>query len=193
MTDAELEAERAALLAEEQALEAEHARLHQRPDDRLGHQAHRERLKAHTARVRAFQDLIRARTASQPQTVPERSPTCPVCRSEAVVPSGEGPRVYRCLGCGTEWLVASPLPTSATNKLRADLATQTMTRPDRPRDVDEQRCPSCEASLVQQLSVVGGQVWLVCGRCGLRWSIRERRVESDSEYRGFERRRPLFG
>ena len=68
-----------------------------------------------------------------------------------------------------------------------------MTGPDRPRDVDDQRCPSCEASLVQQVSVVGGTVWLVCGRCGLRWSIRERRVESSSEYRGFERRRPLFG
>jgi hypothetical protein len=40
---------------------------------------------------------------------------------------------------------------------------KTMTAPDRPRDVDDQRCPSCEASLVQQLSVVGGQVWLVCG------------------------------
>jgi hypothetical protein len=110
MTDAELEAERAALLAEEQALEAAHARLHQRPDDRLGHQAHRERLKAHTERVRAFQDALQAGTAPQSQTVPQPFPTCPVCRSEAVVPSGEGPRVYRCLGCRTEWVVASPQP-----------------------------------------------------------------------------------
>jgi hypothetical protein len=73
-------------------------------------------------------------------------------------------------------------------------AIDTMTGPDRPHDLDEQRCPSCDATLVQHFSVVGGQVWLVCRRCGLRWSIRERRAESaSSEYRGFERRRPLFG
>jgi hypothetical protein len=35
-------------------------------------------------------------------------------------------------------------------------------------------------------------VWLVCGRCDLRWSIADRRSPTVSEYSGFERRR-LFG
>jgi hypothetical protein len=61
--------------------------------------------------------------------------------------------------------------------------------PDRPDDVDEQRC---EGTLVRHLSIVGGHVWLICGRYALRWSIRERRVHAASDYRGFERRRPLF-
>ena len=110
MTDAELEAERAALLAEEHELEAEHARLHQRPDDRLGHQAHRKRLTAHRERVRAFRDAIQTTTGPQPQTAPQPLPTCPVCRSETAVPTGEEPRVYRCLACRTEWVIASPQP-----------------------------------------------------------------------------------
>jgi hypothetical protein len=59
MTDAELEVERVAILVEERELEAAHERLHQRPNDRPGHQAHRERLKAHTARVRAFQAALK--------------------------------------------------------------------------------------------------------------------------------------
>ena len=42
------------------------------------------------------------------------------------------------------------------------------------------------------VSVVGPLVWLVCGRCSLRWSIQERRVHPAAEYRGFDRRRPLF-
>jgi hypothetical protein len=58
---------------------------------------------------------------------------------------------------------------------------------------DVQQCPSCLATLVRQVSVVGGQVWLLCGRCSLRWTIRERRYESASPYRGFERRRPTIG
>jgi hypothetical protein len=47
VTDAELEAERLALLAEEQALAVEHERLKSTPNDLDGHRAHRERLKAH--------------------------------------------------------------------------------------------------------------------------------------------------
>ena len=46
MTEAELETERVALLTEEQALLKEHEGLRLRPDDRHGHAAHYERLKA---------------------------------------------------------------------------------------------------------------------------------------------------
>jgi len=60
MTDGEIEAERVALLAEEQALMAVQERLRLTPDDRPAHAAHRERLKAHTARVGAFKDALRA-------------------------------------------------------------------------------------------------------------------------------------
>jgi hypothetical protein len=67
-----------------------------------------------------------------------------------------------------------------------------MTSGDRLGDPDEQRCPSCLATIIRQASVVGGQVWLVCGRCSLRWTMRDRRSEPASAYRGFERRRPLF-
>jgi hypothetical protein len=56
-----------------------------------------------------------------------------------------------------------------------------------------QECPPCLATIVRQVSVVGGHVWLVCGRCSLRWTIRERRDESASPYRGFDRRRPTIG
>ena len=58
MTPAKLEAERLALLAEEQALLDAHERLHHTPDDRSGHQQHRERLEAHTERVRVFQAAL---------------------------------------------------------------------------------------------------------------------------------------
>lgn len=58
MTDAELEAERLALLAEEQELADAHERLQQRPDDRAGHRAHGGRLRADTERVRAFQAAL---------------------------------------------------------------------------------------------------------------------------------------
>ena len=58
MTPAQLEAERLALLAEEQALLDAHERLHHTPDDRSGHHKHRERLKAHTERVRAFEAAL---------------------------------------------------------------------------------------------------------------------------------------
>jgi len=59
MTDAELGAERIALLAEQLELEAEHERLRERPNDSIGHQWHRERLKAHTARIRAYREAFR--------------------------------------------------------------------------------------------------------------------------------------
>lgn len=66
MTDAELEVERVAILAEQQELEQAHERVHLTPDDREGHAAHREHLKAHTNRVRAFADALRQRTAVAP-------------------------------------------------------------------------------------------------------------------------------
>ena len=62
MIDAELEAERLALLAEERNLDESHQRLRLTPHDRPAHAAHRERLKAHAARAGAFRDAIRLRT-----------------------------------------------------------------------------------------------------------------------------------
>jgi hypothetical protein len=69
MTDAALEAERIALLAEQRALEHAHERLRQTPDDHAAHVALLARLNDHTARVRAFKDGIQTRrvpSASQP-------------------------------------------------------------------------------------------------------------------------------
>jgi hypothetical protein len=62
MTDAELETERLALLAEEHELQEAHQRLHLTPDDCPAHAAHRERLKTHASRARTFRDAIRLRT-----------------------------------------------------------------------------------------------------------------------------------
>jgi hypothetical protein len=78
MTDAELEAERLALLAEERDLDQAHQRLHLTPDDRPAHAAHRERLKAHAARARALRDAIRLRTwgTSRCSTSKRRRATC---------------------------------------------------------------------------------------------------------------------
>jgi hypothetical protein len=61
MTHAKLEAERIALITEGRELEIAHARLHLTPNDRAAHAAHLKRLKAHTARVRAFKDALRQR------------------------------------------------------------------------------------------------------------------------------------
>ena len=61
MTHAKLEAERMALIAEQRELELNHARLHLTPDDHAAHAAHLKRLKAHTARVRAFKDALQRR------------------------------------------------------------------------------------------------------------------------------------
>jgi hypothetical protein len=107
MTPAELEAERLALLAEEQALLDAHERLHDTPDDRSGHHQHRERLKAHQERVRAFKDALH-RTVLWPPTDAQRMPeACPVCQSVSFVPS-DRPDVYRCLTCGTKWTAEPP-------------------------------------------------------------------------------------
>jgi hypothetical protein len=59
LDDPELEAERVALLAEEQSLLKEHADLHLRPDDRGAHAAHRTRLKAQQARLDAYHSALR--------------------------------------------------------------------------------------------------------------------------------------
>ena len=64
---------------------------------------------------------------------------------------------------------------------------------DRPIAVNVQRCPSCESPAVRRFGVVDGKVWLVCGRCDLRWSIAERRSPLVAEYHGFERRVRLHG
>jgi ribosomal protein L37AE/L43A len=68
-----------------------------------------------------------------------------------------------------------------------------MRNPETGRDDDVQQCPSCESPVIHQVSVIGAKVWFVCGRCHLRWHIGERRAALASEYRGFERRRPLIG
>jgi hypothetical protein len=61
MTHVKLEAERIALIAEGRELERAHARLHLTPNDRAAHAAHLKRLKAPTARVRAFKDALSQR------------------------------------------------------------------------------------------------------------------------------------
>jgi hypothetical protein len=60
MTDAELEAERAAIKAEERSLLEATERLRATPRDREGHAAHRRRLRAQLASVRAYRDALRA-------------------------------------------------------------------------------------------------------------------------------------
>jgi hypothetical protein len=62
MTDAALEAERIALVAEQRALEHAHERLRQTPDDHAAHVALLRCLNAHTARVRAFKDALQTRS-----------------------------------------------------------------------------------------------------------------------------------
>jgi hypothetical protein len=58
MLRAKLEAERIALIAEGLELERAHTQLHLTPNDHAAHAAHMKRLKAHTARVRAFKDAV---------------------------------------------------------------------------------------------------------------------------------------
>ena len=65
-------------------------------------------------------------------------------------------------------------------------------KPD-DRERDAQHCPSCEATLVQEVSVVGPLVWLVCGRCSLRWSIQERRVQPSEMLARASCQRTLLG
>ena len=66
MMDAELEAERRDLLAEEQELQEPEGRLHAVPHDMTSHRAYRERLKAHQERLRAYHD---ERIGNSPATV----------------------------------------------------------------------------------------------------------------------------
>jgi hypothetical protein len=61
VADAELEAERLAILAEERMLLEAQKRLRLTPEDREAHAAHLERLRAHTERVRACQAALRER------------------------------------------------------------------------------------------------------------------------------------
>jgi hypothetical protein len=62
MTDAQLEAERNALLAEEQELLHALARLRLTPHDRRAHAAHRSSLAAHDERIRAYRYALAQRT-----------------------------------------------------------------------------------------------------------------------------------
>jgi hypothetical protein len=110
ITDAQLEAERLALLADEDELQEAHQRLHLTPNDRPGHAAHRERLNAHADRVRAFKDAIQQRWAppGQPVLPPLQEPVaevCPVCESPSITPSRRNS--YRCLRCGAVWIMGS--------------------------------------------------------------------------------------
>ena len=95
--DSQLEAERVALLAEEQSLMAEHDALHLRPDDRPAHTAHRARLQAQQVRIRAYTAALR--------TTPQVG-VCPACLATniASTPTGES---LRCLACGAGWTLGS--------------------------------------------------------------------------------------
>jgi hypothetical protein len=99
MTEAELETELCAIVAEELQLLAASRRLRRTPAALAGLAAHRERLQAHTARIRAFSDAIDGPSALQ------RLPTaCPVCQSPSIVrrPYAE---TYRCVECRSEWMM----------------------------------------------------------------------------------------
>jgi hypothetical protein len=111
MTDDDLEAERAALLAEGHKLDAEHEDLHNRPDDRPAHAAHRQHLKAHQERLRTYHHNLQQQTEKGPRPLASRDevrfPTvCPVCQSASIVP-GRRMDAYRCLACRTQWIMAS--------------------------------------------------------------------------------------
>jgi hypothetical protein len=104
------------------------------------------------------------------------------------------PTAYRALnpailqneGYGVQAWANGPVP-------RGEVPSGGMPEIDRPIGVVCQQCPSCESAEVMRTSVEEGKVWLVCGRCALRWSIAERRSAAASDYRGFERRRPVNG
>jgi ribosomal protein L37AE/L43A len=102
MTDAELDTELCAIVAEELQLLTASRRLRRTPADVVGLAAHRERLQAHTARIRALSDAIDGPSA------PQRLPTaCPVCQSPSIVrrPYAE---TYRCVECRSEWMMTLP-------------------------------------------------------------------------------------
>jgi hypothetical protein len=99
MTEAELDEELCAIVAEEFQLLIAGKRLRQTPPDFAGLAAHRERLQAHAARLRAFSDAIEG------PCVPPQLPTaCPVCQSPSIVPRPYA-ETYRCVECHSEWMM----------------------------------------------------------------------------------------
>src|SRR5688572_29024200 len=99
MTDAELEAERVAILAKDHELAEAHERLHLPPDDREAHAAHRERLQAHADRLSAYSVALQQRTAHRSGRMcwtPLFPTGCPVCLSPSIVRIRRG-EAYRCL------------------------------------------------------------------------------------------------
>jgi hypothetical protein len=108
MTEAELEAERLAILADEQELAEAHKRLHLTPNDLPAHAAHRVRLNDHAERVRAFKDALQQRRAAPlwPPAVEDVSRVanfCPVCESPSITPLHRNS--YRCLRWGAVWIM----------------------------------------------------------------------------------------
>ncbi len=61
MTDEELAAEYRTLPDEHQQLEVAHRLLRDHPHDREGHLAHFDKLRAHGARLRAYNEAVKAR------------------------------------------------------------------------------------------------------------------------------------
>lgn len=111
MTDAELEAERLALLDEQQELQAAHRRLHLTPADFTGHAEHREHLKAHQERLRTYHHALQQRTEEGPLPLASRDDVrfpfvCPVCQSASIVPARRMD-AYRCLTCAAQWIMGS--------------------------------------------------------------------------------------
>lgn len=112
MTDAELGAERLALLVEEDELQQAHQRLHLRPDDRPGHAAHRERLKPTRIALKPSRMPFSSESAEPPglPVLPALQETrrlprvCPVCESPSITPSRQRDS-YRCLRCTTAWIM----------------------------------------------------------------------------------------
>lgn len=116
MTDAELESERRALLAEEQELLEAHGRLHLRADDRSGQNAHRERLRAHVDRIGAFHDALFPAQPGQPRPPADRRQhrlvllPCTACGQDDLRVLLRTPYVLyvRCEHCAAVWTVAKP-------------------------------------------------------------------------------------
>jgi ribosomal protein L37AE/L43A len=62
---------------------------------------------------------------------------------------------------------------------------------DERSDRDVQQCPSCAFAEVRHSHVRGTrQVWFVCGRCRLSWSIEDRRRHATQKREEVERRAP---
>jgi hypothetical protein len=81
------------------------------PADISSHAAHRERLKAPQARLRAFHDALSAHgrnlhwiaDALPPFALPTYPTVYPACQSPAI-PLAD-PRGYCCLSCRAEWVM----------------------------------------------------------------------------------------